>query len=119
MNDIIHQGDQYRVYLDYYVNDEPIKNEYSDLELTIGCLLKNGTSQEFKYYFSKGEIIWDEVQEKFYFYLDQDTSFLFNERIGYQLRVCFPNGEVYGSDKECAPIGKTMSKTALDNDGEV
>ena len=122
MSDIIHQGDQYKVYLDFYTDDkmqEPLKNEYTDLELTIHCLLENGVSKDFQYYFSKGELQWDVTEEKFYFRLTQETSFLFKDKISYQLRTYLPNNDVYGSDKMCMPIGKTISKKVFANGGEV
>ena len=110
---VIHQGDSYNVYLDYYVNDEPIQNEFADLELTISCLTKTGVSKEFKFYYSDGSLVWDSKEEMFYFRLSQEDSFLFDNEITYQLRLYFPNGDVYAEDPHTDPIGKTLSKTVF------
>ena len=111
---LIHQGDSYRVYLEYFVNDEPIKNEYADLEFTINAINQNGVSQTIQFYLSKDEIKWDDEEEKFYISLSQEETFLFNERIKYQLRVYLSNGDVYADDGNCTKIGKALSKKVLD-----
>ena len=109
----IHQGDSYKIYLDYYVNGEPIQNEYADVELTISCLIKTGASKEFKFYYSDGSLLWDLDENKFFFRLSQEDSFLFDNEITYQLRLCFPNGDVYAEDAHTEPIGSTLSRTLL------
>lgn len=116
---MIHQGDSYKLYLDYYVNDEPIQNEYTELEMTMSCILENGVSKEFKFYFSKGDISWDETEEKFFIRLSQEQSFLFNKQITYQLRVYLPNGDVYAEDINKACIGNTLSRTVLQDGGSI
>lgn len=111
---MIHQGDSYKLYLDYTVNDEPIKNEYADIEFAIQALNQNGVTTTLLFYLSKDEIKWDETEEKFYIHLTQDQTFLFNERIKYQLRLYLGNGDVYADDGNCQSIGKTLSKKVLE-----
>ena len=111
---IIHQGDSYKVYLDYTVNDEPIKNEYTEMEFTIQVLDQNGVTNTTNFYLSKNDIIWDDVEQKFYIHFTQEQTFLFNERIKYQLRLYLGNGDVYADDGNCQPIGKTLSKKVLE-----
>lgn len=110
----IHQGDSYPVYLSYLVNDEPLKNEYAEMEFSINAMDQNGVTNTFLFYLSKQEIMWDEIEEKFYIRLTQDQTFLFDRNIKYQLRLQLPNGDVYGDDGNCQPIGKTLSKKVLD-----
>ena len=111
---LIHQGDSYPIYLEYYVNDEPLKNEYADLEFTIKALDQNGVSRTLQFYLSNDEIKWDEDEEKFYITLAQEETFLFDERIKYQLRIFLENGDVYADDGNCTPIGKALSKRVLE-----
>lgn len=110
----IHQGDSYPLYLDYYVNGEAIKNEYAEMEFTIESTNQNGVTSTFLFYLSKNEIVWDEVEQKFYIRLTQDQTFLFNERIKYQLRLAVGNGDVYADDGNCSKIEKSLSKKVLE-----
>lgn len=111
---LIHQGDSYSIYLDYYINNEPLTNEYADLEFTIKALDQNGISRTLQFYLSKGEIQWDDDEGKFYISLSQEETFLFNEAIVYQLRVYLENGDVYADDVNCSEVGKSLSKKVLD-----
>lgn len=100
------QGDQYRLPIELkdadgtFVTEEEVK----DMEVFVG---------NFRKMLSKGEVVFESLENIFYVYLSQKETFMMRGDVSVQARVLFLSGDVVGIDLGKINFAEATSKVVL------